>query len=424
MLVGRRARSLGAWPGLDRAGLIDTDDDHGRRLPVLVAAPASTFTGARLAVELAGGWRDRGRTILFGRIEGAACPPRDIARIAAGVAADATWVDADEAGRVAREAGRRYRERRAHARILGGRAWQPGMAPAPAQARFATPHSAAEYRVAKLPPRFLRGLEGLLDDDERLLYWIERPLVADVALLRRLRGDTDRRAALLALTDRQLLWLVDHARPDRYLSDWGVDVELIPVERVRGAQTASERDHVQLSVTSDAGARVYRLPAELDAEAEVMRELLSAFVPGGACNLPLRRYEVTPIPFDAEPADRFGQGGEARRAYDTAAERGNVIAALYSPARPGQPRPATLLLRSSAVELEDGDRPGERHRRSHRDAPPAVPLDEVVTIRLTLSPMVGKISIDPGIRLAYPAPMSDHAAAFVRLARRALANTG
>jgi hypothetical protein len=404
--------------------LLDTDDGHGRRLPILVAVPASTFTGARLSVELAGGWRERGRTVLLGRLEGTAVPPPDLARIAADVAPEATWLDPGEAGREARAAGRRYRERRAHARIMDGRAWQPAGALPPELARFATPHSAAEYRLTKLPPRFLRGLEGLLDDDERVLYWIERPVVADLGVVRRLRGDVDRRAALLALTDRQVLWLIDHARPDRYLSDWGVDVELIPVERVRGANIGLRGEEVCVTLTTQAGERVHRLPAELEAEARVMRDLLAAFTPAAARDLPLRRYTVAPIPFEAEPAERFAQASEARRAYESAAAMGEVVAALYSPARPGQRRPASLLLRPSELELVGGGAPRTGSRGRSPRAETVVPLGAVVSIRLTLSPMVGEISIDPGIRMAYPAPISDHATAFVRLARKVLANTG
>jgi hypothetical protein len=426
-LVGRRARTLTAWPGLDRAAVIDSDDGLGRRLPILVAAPSSTFNGARLAVELAGGWRERGRTTLLGRIAGTALPPPDLARIAAGVAPDASWIDVDEATRVAHEAGRHYRERRAHARIMGGRAWQPAGALPPPQARFATPHSRSEYRLSTLPPRFLRALEGLLDDDERVLYWIERPMAVDVPLVRRLRGDIDRRAALIALTDRQLLWLVDHARPDRYLSDWGVDVELIPVERIRDVESEIRDDQVQLRVATSAGIRMHRLPAELEAEVGVLRALLAAFTPGASRDLPLRRYEVTSITFDAEPAERFGQGREASRAYEATVAVGEVLAALYSPVRPGQRQPAMLLLRPAAAQLAEiattrGSHAGGRRSNGHHA--PTLAVADVEAIRLTLSPMAGEIAIDPGIRIRYPAPMSDHAAALVRLARRVVANSG
>ncbi len=411
-LLGRRARRVAPWPGLDRAALLDTDDGGGRRLPVLVAVPASTFAGARLAVELVGGWRDGRRTVLLGRIRGAAMPLPAIARIAAGVPDAATWLDGDAARREAREAGRRHRERRAHARIMGGRAWQPAGALPPELARSATPHSRAEYRLSRLPPRFLRGLGGLLDDDERILYWIERPLLVDRSLVQRLRGDRDPRAALLVLTDRQLLWLVDHARPDRYLSDWGVDVELIPVERVRGAAVARSGDSLSLSVATVAGGRSYRLPVELDAEAGVMRDLLASFTPGAARSLPLRRYEVAAIAFDDEPAERYGQVPEARRLHALATASGEVTAALYSPARPGQRLPAMLLLRPSALELVVDE---ATHAR--------IGLAEVVSIRLTLSPLVGEISIGSAIRVTYPAPISAGATAVVRLARRMLANT-
>jgi hypothetical protein len=423
-LVGRRARRLVPWPGLDRAALLETDDGLGRRLPILVAVPASTFAGARLAVELVGGWRDRGRTTLLGRVEDAVVPVAAVAGMAAGVPPEATWLEQDAARSVVREAGRRYRERRAHARIMGGRAWQPtGSLPAQL-ARFTTPHSAAEYRLSKLPPRFLRGLEGLLDDDERILYWIERPVVIDLPLVRRLRRDVDRRAALIALTDRQVLWLVDHARPDRYLSDWGVDIELIPLERLRGAAVASDDVEALLTVTTVAGERTYRLPAELEPEVTVMCDLLRAFTPAEARGLPLRRYEVAASAFDPEPAERFGQAPAARRMYRTAADQGAVTAALYVPTRPGQRQPVMLVLRPSGVELVPDDRPDSGRRGPARGVGATIALGDIIAIRLTLSPLVGEISIDPRIHSTYPAPMSDAASAFVRLARRALANLG
>ena len=408
-LVGRRARLGSVWFGFDRAALADSDDGHGRGVPVLVAVPGSTFAGARLEVELTGGWEASWGTLLVARLPGTALPPPALARVVGDIDIGARWLDRDAAARLALQARQRHRERQSHARISGGRAWYAIGALPPELARFATPHSAAEYSLARLPPRFLRGLAGLLDDDERLLYWIERPMVSDAGILRRLRGRIDRRAALLALTDRQLLWIVDHARPDRYLSDWGVDVEVVPIERLLQVRCSEGDDVVELTIVTPAGTRVHALPSELREEVRVMRDLAMRFTPPGAGDLPRRRYSMEPVPFTTEAAARFGQEPEARALHQTATRDGEVLSMLFSPRRPGQRSPAALVLRPGAVELLGADQ-----RR-------ILTLAEVAVISLTLSPLAGRISLEPGIRVSYPAPLADRATAFVRLARRTIA---
>ncbi|MGH2465153.1 MAG: hypothetical protein ACRDGI_06805 [Candidatus Limnocylindrales bacterium] len=268
----------------------------------------------------------------------------------------------------------------------------------------------SEYRLSRLPPRFLRGLEGLLDDDERLLYSIERPMLMDVSLVRRLRSRVDRRAALLALTDRQLLWIVDHAQPDQYLSDWGVDVELVPVERLRAVGCVRRDDAIELVIATPAGGRTFKLPAELEQEAQVMRDLLARFSPSASQGLPLRRYPLEAIAFDADVATRFDQEQVARREYEGAGANGEVLAFLFSPSRPGQRWPASLIPRPTHVELAAH---GQRR---------AIALADVVSIKLTLSVLVGRLSVGPDIGVTYPAPLADRGTAFVRMARRALAN--
>jgi hypothetical protein len=410
-LIGRRARRGGPWLGFDRAALVDSDDGSGRRLPVVVALPSSTYVGCRLDVELAGGWQTSDGPILVGRVPGSPLPAPPLARVAANLN-DGTWIDARAAERIARQARQRDRERRSHARIRGGRAWHAIGTLPPELARFATPHSAAEYRLAKVPPRFVRGLEGLLDDDERLLYWVERPAINDVGLIGRLRGGLDRRAALLALTDRQLLWIVDHAQPDQYLSDWGVDIELVPVERVIAVGCEQRAGVVELTVTTLAGPRAFGLPPELTDEVRLMRDLIARFTPAAPGDLPRRSYALEPIPFDSEAAARFGQEAEARGMYDTAAGTDDVLGFLFSPVRPGQRSPAALVLRPAAAELLGAN----RLRRAA--------LADVVAINVTLSPLLGRIALGRDLEITYPAPAMDRGAAFVRLARHALAMTG
>jgi hypothetical protein len=409
-LVGVRARTGGIWLGFDRAALVASDDGHGGQTPVVVALPVSTYDGARLEVELTGGWRRPQGPILVARLRGGAAPVPALAGFAAGIEDGALWFGREEAELEARQAHQRHRERASHARIVGGRAWHAGAGLPPELARFATRHSKAEYQLTRLPSRFMRGLAGLLDDDERMLYWIERPMAGDLGLIQRLRRRTDRRAALLALTDRQLLWIVDHAQPDRYLSDWGVDVELVPVERLIEVGRVERGESVEIAITTPAGARVYALPAELDEEVRVMCDLLARFTPAAARGLPRRRYRLEPIPFEAEPAARFEQEEEARLRYEAAAARGDVSAFLFSPSRPGQRWSAALILRPTVVELHG------------RDRGRSLALGDVLAISLTLSPLAGRLSLGPGYGMSYPAPLADRAAAFVRVARRALAN--
>ena len=292
-LIGRRSRSYGVWLGFDRGAVVDSDDGRGRRVPVVVGVPGSTFGGARLTVRLTGGWRTAGAgTVLCAATPGLTPPPLALGRVAAGVGDEGAWIDCVTAEQVARDARRRYRERRSHARISGGRAWSGGLDLPPEAARYATAHSRAEYDLRRLPPRFVRGLQGLLDDDERILYWIERPVEREAGLVRRLRGALDRRAAVLLLSDRQVLWLIDHAQPDQYGSDWGLDVESIPVERVLEVADAEVPEACELSVATPSGVREFRLPQELGDEVAVMRRLIEKFTPGHAGSLPRRTYPV------------------------------------------------------------------------------------------------------------------------------------
>jgi hypothetical protein len=407
--VGRRARTGGIWLGFDRGGAVETDDGRGRRLPVVVAVPTSTYRGCRLVAHLVGAWQLSDGVILVATIAGWNPPAPPLALAAAGQRETGTWLSAEAAGQVLTEARHRYRRRRSEARETGGRAWQAVGLP-PELARYATPHSEAEYSLARLPPRFVRGFEGLLEDDERLLYWVERPQTLTVGLVDRLRRRIDPRAALLALTDRQLVWLVDHARPDRYLSDWGTDVEVVPVERMREVSVRVVDDQVELAIGTPAGPRSYRLPVERASEVEVMAAFLRRFVGPTAGGPPRRTYTAEALAFDPEPASRFGQADVARRLYEDAQREGEVLAFLFSPSRPGQERAAALVLRRDRLE------------RREPEGRQAVPLSDLAALRLVLSPLVGEAGGVPGGPvLRYPAPLAQEGAALVRLARRVLA---
>jgi len=409
--VGTRARPGGIWLGMDRAAVVDTDDGSGRLLPAVVAAPTSTFAGCRLRAHVVGAFRDDGRVVVVSLVAGTPKPVQGLARIVADVPESAAWLEPAEAAEEIARGRRRYRERRAHARILGGKAWL-GVGLPVEESRFTTPHSAAEYRLDRLPARFMRGLEGLLDDDERLLYTIERPEVRDAGVVDRLVRRVDRRAALLALTDRQLLWIVDHADRDRYLSDWGVDVELVPVERVEHVEL-HPGSPTQLAVATAAGTRTYRLPAELAAEATVMARLLRRFTPGAAGARPRRVYPVPEVVPDGRALGAFGQAADAEAAVDAAREAGPVTAAFYDPRRPGVRRGRLLTLDPEEITLApDG-------------GTESIDLVAVASLGITLSTLTGRLTVvgrSSTIDVRFAAPLAAGATAWLRSARRAVAN--
>lgn len=411
-LIGRRPRAGAMWLGFDRAALVESDDGQGRSIPVVVALPGSTYAGCRLEVEVVGGYRSDGRVVAVARLPGWPLPPASLALAAAGIRDEAEWLDQGSIDHVMLEAYQRYRDRRSHARIQGGRAWHAIGDLAPELARFATPHSAAEYSLAKVPPRFVRGLEGLLDHDERLLYAIERPPRVDIGLRERFRSARDRRAGLLLLTDRQVLWMVDHADPNRYLLDWGVDVWLAPIEQATKVTIEHGDPYLLVRVATVAEAIVAPLPAELDEEAEVFGRLLHRFLPAPTC-LPRRRYDVDAIPFDTEPASRFGQADRATRLLEELrAAHGEPLAFLYSPSREGQREPGGVYLTERDLTFVRGARQT------------TVETHDVPGIFVSLSPLVGRISAgrNRDHSVAYPAPLGQYGAALVRTFRRRHAN--
>jgi hypothetical protein len=424
---GGRVRAVGArrgglWLGLDRASLVDSDGGSGTPMAAVVALPASTFAGCRLEADLLGGFVDGPRTVLVASYGIGAVPSGPLLRTVARVAPGARWVDEQAANRIAHEARARYRARRSEVRVLGGRAWRAPAGLDVDTRRFVTPHSRAEYALERLPPRFVRGLEGLLDDDERVIYAVGRPPAAGGSLVERARQTRDRRAALLLLTDRQLIWMIDHVPPDRYLLDWGVDARLVALEALSGVTLRPpHRRLVEIEIATRGGTTRFELPAELIDEAEVMSDLLRRFVPEESRLLPVRRYVLAAIPFDIEPASRFGQASEASElvaALEESVAPEPVLAAFYSPRRERVREVAAAVVTSSRLAVSR-----DQERRALR-------LEDLADISLALSPLVGRLELHGSAvgrasrpaGFTYPAPLAQWATPFIRLLRRAWAN--
>jgi hypothetical protein len=412
-IVVRGARGGGLWLGADRGFLVDSDDGHGREVPVLVALPASSFVGARIDAELVGGFSGAAGLVLVARLPGTRLPVDAVLRTVGRVSPDARWIDAARASERASGARRAFRERRGRGRITGGLAWRPPEGMSAEALRSGGVYSKAERSLDRLPSRFLRGLEGMLDPDERLHYSIDRPWRSDAGPLTRVRGGRDHRSGLLLLTDRQVLWLVDHSNPDSYLFDWGVDVDMVPVEQLTGVRVEDERDALRLVLQTQGGRHSVALPVEMEADVRVFESLASSFLPERNRGRLRRVYATEAVEFVEETAERFRQLDEARALREAARrEAGDLLAFVYSPRREGQRQPLGLWLSLREVGVV-GPRP-ER-----------LSLCELRSVGMVLSSLIARVTLRGASRtltFTYPAPLAIHGAALVRLLRRLWAN--
>lgn len=397
-----------SWLGLDRAVVADTDVGDGSALPAVVALPHSAPAGASLRAELTGGYVDGDRTVMVATMPAHPLPIAALVRVAARIGSEARSLDLAAAERIVTRARHRYRRRIAEGRRTDQPAWLPlGIGTG---SITATGHSGAERGLARLPPRFVRGLKDLLDADERILATAERPPEPDAGFLP--WRQRERRAALLVLTDRQLAWLVDHVAPDRYLMDWGVDATLMPLEAVTSANATASGVEVGIGPATVS----YRLAPEARRELDMLLSRLVPFIaPTGGGTAVRRRYALEAISFETDVLQPHRQAEEAADRLDRLANATGrpLLASFYAPRRERVQRAVAVALTEDALLVDD-----ERDCRQ-------LSLRGLHSIDLALSLLVGRIVVDAGEQraaLSYPAPLSAPATAFVRQLRRAWAN--
>jgi hypothetical protein len=96
----------------------------------------------------------------------------------------------------------------------------------------AAPHAQAEHLIRFVPQRFQQALADLLLDDERLLAFVERPLLRHRTGL--LGMQTWRsNEGLFLVTDRQVLWLRDFLAPGSGFLPGGYIAHMAPLERLQ-----------------------------------------------------------------------------------------------------------------------------------------------------------------------------------------------
>ena len=94
------------------------------------------------------------------------------------------------------------------------------------------PHAQAEQLIRFVPQRFQQALSNLLLDDERLLAFVERPLLrhrAGVLGMQTWRANE----GLFLVTDRQVLWLRDFQTPGKSFLPGGYIAHMAPLERLQ-----------------------------------------------------------------------------------------------------------------------------------------------------------------------------------------------
>ncbi len=410
------SRGVGTFLGFDRGAVHETDSGDGTPLAAVVALPSSASAGCWLEAQVCGVMTDgASRAVLVTSLPGHPVPVAPIIRVAARMP-DGELLGVAEAVAVVRRANERFRRRRAAGRGPMRPAWLP-IDLETREMTGASIASSAERGLSHLPPRFVRGLTGLLDTDERILASVERPPDTSGGILA-WRRPRDRRAALLVLTDRQVLWLVDHAPPSRYLLDWGVDAELLPLERLVDLRIRFDERRSSgtgLGLRTDAGETMFALPSDLEPEARAFALLLARFLPGEGQNVVRRRYPIEPLPFDPEPASRFRQGEEAARRVAALGALGSAepLAAFYAPRRERVKQSIAVVLTPHELLTESGGRVVQ------------LPLPALRLMGVALSPLVGRVELHGGgspLRFTYPSPLSEAATVFIRACRRAWAN--
>ncbi len=195
------------------------------------------------------------------------------------------------------------------------------------------PHAQAEHLIRFVPQRFQHALARLLLDDERLLAFVERPLLQHhTGLL----GMQTRRSneGLLLVTDRQALWLRDFLTPGSTFSEGSYIARTVQLERLQritvlppgrtvgefaGRLDANDSPYQRLvlEVASAGGTELMAIEfaqkTEIEKALARIAAILRAFLPqaNGNTDRRVRRLPVVEMwmPQGAEASRLAGSGG-------------------------------------------------------------------------------------------------------------------
>jgi hypothetical protein len=293
-------------------------------------------------------------------------------------------------------------------------------------------HAQAEHLIRFVPQRFQQALADLLLDDERLLAFLERPLLQHrTGFL----GMQTRRSneGLFLVTDRQVLWLRDFQTPSSGFPSGGYFAHSVPLERLKRIEFLHAKDtssafaiHLEeqqspylrlvLEVESCSGSELFvvAFPARAEVEQATTRiaELLQAFLPlsAGQKDQRLRRLPVVDVwqPRGADAERLVGLGGivpsgvtqqlEHCLHYELDKSKEELLVSVVVAALEDTHTPARIvaLTRHAVLVIDErGSKPGNRKQRAVNDGEPTqrYELATISSVQLRHSLMGSSLSL-------------------------------
>jgi len=280
------------------------------------------------------------------------------------------------------------------------------------------PYAQAEHLIRFVPQRFQHALADLLLDDERLLAFVERPL------LRHRTGWLGMQAwrsneGLFLVTDRQVLWLRDFLAPGNSFLPGGYIAHVASLERLQGiallpagrvpgefADRVEPKDspyqRLVMEVASRTGSELFVVEfpqrAEIEKALAQINGMLRAFLPyaEGVDDRRVYRLPVVEawLPRGVEAERLAGLGGmvpssvarrlEERLAHlvHTPGEEQELLASALVPALEDYKSPARLvaLTRHALLVIEDAGGKPRRSTGGDMDQPQHVQRYDLATI--------------------------------------------
>jgi hypothetical protein len=279
-----------------------------------------------------------------------------------------------------------------------------------------TPHAQAERLIRFVPQRFQQALADLLLDDERLLAFVERPLLRHrTGILPSQKWRSNE--GLFLITDRQALWLRDFLSPGSNFLSGGYIAHMAPLERLQNITVVpagqapyeyatrldpsdSPYQRLVMEVASSTADELFTIEFPQRTEMEkilaritgILREFLP--YPQGKTDRRLRRVPVVEMwmPRGAEAERLAGLGGTVPPAIVQRLEQ-RVSSLLRSPGEErlvtalvpaleeykSPPRLVTLTRTALIVVDESAERAIRRGKR-HEDLDDSIRRYELATI--------------------------------------------
>jgi hypothetical protein len=283
-------------------------EEHDERLPVILLSLLPTFERCLIEARILGGIQHLPAIVVLATpvadpmapqdIDSVECSRQELACAAVDLLGSpdgaVSFIGAAEALRYVDEWRRSVRAAAARrAQVRSGAAWKV----APSK-DGGGPHTWAENLLFSLPLRFQNYVAELLFDDERILFYIDRPSFRHPGRFGSLRGKRANEG-LFVLTDRMFLFMEDAIPPGITMVHWGYRAYIVAVEQILDAELVTSGPVVTLCLHHRAeGGQTDTLripfPESYREALEDVLPLLRAFAAEDTL-LPRRVYTASPV---------------------------------------------------------------------------------------------------------------------------------